>query len=204
MAKRSILIGCLAILAIPSCACPVHRSLLRMDVVRVRYGLPPVPPIEEREAQAADFPMSNRIAQGGCVPMMGMGKHRLVFYCKACRTAEEQWRASQTEAKQARLWKEYRGPAACDVHRTPFRREMAVEYGYRPVPSRELWDAWRELFPNSNRVVEGGCALDPETSLTVFFCPTCRHVEGEWRNSHQPVGYDRDWRPSTGHVAPQE
>jgi hypothetical protein len=95
---------------IPEKRCPVHGEVMAVEVVAAQYGLPlmrevdPENPEGSREEQRKRaewsayyeargklFPEINRVVRGGCISGKPKGE---VYYCRACREAEEAWLVS--------------------------------------------------------------------------------------------------------------
>jgi hypothetical protein len=75
-------------------------------------------------------------------------------------------------------------PALCKVHHAAMRTErVPIHYGM-PVNAPARYEAERKLFPNSRRVVLGGCEVRKETHTELPVCATCRAAEEEWRRRH--------------------
>lgn len=74
------------------------------------------------------------------------------------------------------------GVSRCDLHGCPLSTgEAEILYGIWHSPSHDT-RASRELFPNANLGVPGGCfySRDFPVSKSVRFCPACRHAAKEW------------------------
>lgn len=77
-------------LGLPPKRCNVHARWLRRDVVPIVYGLL-VHPKGYAEAWQTEFANANSYVSGGCVVMPNSPKTATVFYCPACRDAEQKW-----------------------------------------------------------------------------------------------------------------
>ena len=64
-------------------SCPVHHQALKLDIIRVRYGL-----TYFFENDQTLYPFSNRTQNRGCMGPPGM--YTVVFYCSLCRIAKQQ------------------------------------------------------------------------------------------------------------------
>jgi TonB family protein len=90
---------------IPEQRCPIHGTVMAVEVVSAEYGLMmrggnEDSPEEQRkeaerdaylEAREKTFPEANRYARGGCI--VHEPKEEM-YYCHACRKAERTWLAS--------------------------------------------------------------------------------------------------------------
>lgn len=73
----------------------------------------------------------------------------------------------------------------CKLHGTALKPEnVPVSYGL-PVTDELLFEARREIFPNSRLFVLGGCTFGSiGKSSEVLFCADCREAEIKWRKEN--------------------
>ncbi len=73
--------------------CVTHGVRLESDIIKVRYGLPPAPPIGYFEAEETLFPYANSWKTGGCVitDEDGIDQDDRVTFCPECRLAQKSW-----------------------------------------------------------------------------------------------------------------
>jgi hypothetical protein len=93
------------------------------------------------------------------------------------------WSAVAEEAKKA--------PEQCRLHKVELKPDLVmILYGPPPFVKGEQ-EAWGKLFPNSNRLVLGGCvvAKDSPSVQAVKYCSRCREAQVEWFRN-------RDRKPS--------
>lgn len=68
----------------------------------------------------------------------------------------------------------------CEVHGLRLQGGLAqIAYGLFEFDDAYLADK-RDLFPNSNSCVIGGCIISDVDVAQVDFCPHCREAEGVW------------------------
>lgn len=77
--------------------CEKHGAALKVDNVRVSFGIAPLWPAGYYEASKASFPNARSGIQGGCIIMPGMPRVQAVKYCPQCREAEKKWLAAHKD-----------------------------------------------------------------------------------------------------------
>jgi hypothetical protein len=91
--------------------CLVHGDVLKIDRVRIYYGLRFTPITTYRITTLAEnrafadakkwlFPNSRKVIEGGCVGNPNK-LYRYVFFCQRCRDAEDAWNPNQLQAELA-------------------------------------------------------------------------------------------------------
>jgi hypothetical protein len=71
-------------------SCTIHGEVLKIDKVRIGYGLVLYPPNDKER-----YPYSNKWVSGGCLG--GGPRYAVVMFCSKCREAEAE---SEIEVKQ--------------------------------------------------------------------------------------------------------
>lgn len=81
----------------------------------------------------------------------------------------------------------------CHVHANILEEDkVRVSYGL-PVEDYIEEDARRNLFPNSNKRVFGGCIVFEDfKEATVLYCPRCRAAESEYRAAMEEQARERN------------
>ncbi len=70
--------------------CQVHGNALRLDHIRITYAVPPIL-IPYYNAERRYFPNACTVFYGGDVVGSDSPAEQQVWYCPACRAAEERW-----------------------------------------------------------------------------------------------------------------
>jgi hypothetical protein len=78
------------------------------------------------------------------------------------------------------------GKPFCKVHHEYLKTDIIkITYGLEDrKPERE--EAEANLFPNSNRIVQGGCFPELKRFQCVLYCSQCRHAEIQWGSKPHP------------------
>jgi hypothetical protein len=72
-------------------------------------------------------------------------------------------------------------PKRCEVHDSTLQTGLAqIAYGLFEF-DEGYWANKKELFPNSNSWVMGGCISSDVDVAQVDFCPLCREAECVWQ-----------------------
>ncbi|RYX84691.1 hypothetical protein EON83_08630 [bacterium] len=74
--------------------CEMHGTHLKVDNVRISYGIAPLWPAGYYEASKASFPNARSGIMGGCIIMPDMPRIQAVKFCPKCRIAEKKWLAA--------------------------------------------------------------------------------------------------------------
>lgn len=95
--------------------------------------------------------------------------------------APEGSQSSAMKANEVSPWdSRLKEPKTCEVHGFPLQVGLAdVAYGLLTVDKTYYVDK-RDLFPNSNSWVGGGCIASHVDMAQLDFCPLCREAESVW------------------------
>jgi len=96
--------------------------------------------------------------------------------------ASAQRQPSGSSASELATWDlRSKEPMSCQAHGLPLQVGLAeIAYGLYELDETYLADK-KELFPNANSWVVGGCISSDVDVAQVDFCPLCREAEGVWR-----------------------
>lgn len=81
--------------------CEVHGTLLKVEDVKIAYGLIGFP-AGYYQAQQRNFPHARSTVMGGCVISPSSPKFQTVKYCPRCRAAEKRWSDAHKPTQPAR------------------------------------------------------------------------------------------------------
>jgi hypothetical protein len=92
-----------------------------------------------------------------------------------------QQQPSESSASELPAWDlRSNEPKSCEAHGLPLQVGSAqIAYGLFDFDER-YWADKKELFPNANSWVVGGCISSDVDVAQVDFCPRCREAEGVW------------------------
>jgi hypothetical protein len=99
-----------------------------------------------------------------------------------------QQQPSESSASELPAWDlRSNEPKSCEAHGLPLQVGLAeIAYGLYELDETYLADK-KELFPNSNSWVLGGCISSDVDVAEVDFCPLCREAEGVWRQMKELI-----------------
>jgi hypothetical protein len=76
----------------------------------------------------------------------------------------------------------------CDLHQSRMNDDtLRISYGTPGSARQEYGKAHREMFPNANSWVGGGCIYmvgESPDYARVRYCTKCRSIESEWLRAH--------------------
>jgi hypothetical protein len=77
--------------------CRLHKKAMRLEQVRIIFGMPGPELVEEEKSARVLFPNGDQPRLGGCIPDGDMAKR--VFVCEDCSEAYGKWRNEEARQK---------------------------------------------------------------------------------------------------------
>jgi len=95
--------------------------------------------------------------------------------------ASQQQQPSEPSTSELLTWDlRSNEPKSCEAHGLPLQVGLAeIAYGLFYFDER-YWADKKELFPNANSWVVGGCISSDVDVAQADFCPLCREAEDVW------------------------